>query len=174
ELIFETDPQTSERLDERLLREADRPDMLPLLQLALNRLFESRVASIDGGMLTVAAYRGLGGLAGIVDREAERAMSGLDEAEIGRLPRLLRQLAGIGGFDGGEADATPANLTIRTVPLSEAVTDAPSNRLAAALIEARILLTSGHGAATGIRLAHQRVLTDWIRARQLVTASIRF
>ena len=44
ELVFETDPQTGERLDERLLREADRPDMLPLLQLALNRLFEGRTA----------------------------------------------------------------------------------------------------------------------------------
>ena len=29
-------------------------------------------------------------------------------------------------------------------------------------MEARILLTSGEGAAAGIRLAHQRVLTDWI------------
>ena len=176
DLVFETDPQTGERLDERLLREADRPDMLPLLQLALNRLFEGRVAlaAAGGAMLTVGAYESLGGLAGIIDREAERALSGLDEAEIGRLPRLLRQLAAIGEFDGTEANAAPASLTIRTVPLDDAVIDAPSRRLVAALIDARILLTSGEGAAAGVRLGHQRVLTDWTRARQLVAASIRF
>src|SRR5215469_1886362 len=61
ELVFETDPETGEGLDERLLREADRPDMLPLLQLALNRLFESRVASPAGTTLTLAAFNSLGG-----------------------------------------------------------------------------------------------------------------
>jgi eukaryotic-like serine/threonine-protein kinase len=174
ELIFEAEPQTGERLDERLLREADQPDTLPLLQLALNRLFEGRTAVANGAMLTVATYENLGGLAGIVDREAERALIGLDKAELTRLPRLLRQLAAIGEFEGAEADATPTGLTIRTVPLAEALSDPPSCRLVEALVEARILLTSGEGAAAGVRLAHQRVLTDWTRARQLVAASIRF
>jgi len=86
----------------------------------------------------------------------------------------LRQLAAIGEFDGGEADATTTGLTIRTVLLAEALSDPPSCRLVEALVEARILLTSGEGAAAGVRLAHQRVLTDWTRARQLVAASIRF
>ncbi len=173
-LDFETDPASGERLAERLLREADRPDMLPLLQLALDRLFEARVVTAERPTLTVAAYESLGGLAGIINREAERALVGLDEAEIGRLPRLLRQLAAIGELDAGEASVTPASLTIRTVPLAEATPDAPSHRLVHALVEARILLTSGKGVAAGIRLAHQRVLTDWARARQLVEESIRF
>ena len=174
ELVFETDPGTGERLDEHLLHEADRPDMLPLLQLALNRLFEGRVATPDGATLTFAAYHSLGGLAGIVDREAEQAVTGLEEAEIARLPQLLRRLAAISRHDGTEASERSATLTIRTVPLAEAAPDAPSRRLVAALVEARILLTSGEGAATGIRLAHQRVLTDWTRARELVAASGEF
>ena len=173
-LVFETDPQTGERLDERLLRDADQPDMLPLLQLALNRLFEGRTIVANGAMLTVAAYENLGGLAGIIDREAERALSGLDEAELARLPRLLRQLAAIGEVDGTEASATPASLTIRTVPLAEAAPDGPSHRLVDALVEARILLTTGGGTEAGIRLAHQRVLTDWARARHHLDDCIRF
>jgi tetratricopeptide (TPR) repeat protein len=174
ELVFEADPKTGERLDERLLREADRPDMLPLLQLALNRLFEGRVAGGDGATLTIAAYESLGGLAGVVDREAERAISGLAESEIALLPQLLRRLAAISRYDGAEAGARPGSLTIRTVPLAEAAPDGPSRRLVQALVEARILLTSGEGAAAGIRLAHQRVLTDWTRARELVAANTEF
>ena len=76
--------------------------MLPLLQLALDRLFEARAVTAERAMLTVEAYESLGGLAGIIDREAERALIGLDEAEIGRLPRLVRQLAAIGEFDGAK------------------------------------------------------------------------
>ncbi len=41
-LVYETDAASGERLDARLLRDADRPDMLPLVQLALSRLFEGR------------------------------------------------------------------------------------------------------------------------------------
>ena len=98
-LGFETDPTSGERLDERLLREAaHRPDMLPLLQLALDRLFEARAVAVDGPLLTVEAYESLGGLAGIINREADRALIGLDQAEIGQFPRLVRQLAAIGEF----------------------------------------------------------------------------
>jgi eukaryotic-like serine/threonine-protein kinase len=173
-LAFETDPESGERLDERLLREAERPDMLPLLQLALNRLYEGRVASADGDILTIATYVSLGGLAGIVDREAERAIVGLGEAEIERLPQLLRRLAVVSQHDGAEVGPSPASLTIGTVPLAEALSDLPSGHLVEALVEARILLTSGECPAASVRLAHQRVLTDWTRARQLVAASIRF
>jgi tetratricopeptide (TPR) repeat protein len=173
-LVFETDPATGERLDERLLRDADQPDMLPLLQLALNRLYESRTTIANEATLTFVAYENLGGLAGIIDREAERAVIGLDELALARLPRLLRQLAAIGEIDGAEASATPASLTIRTVLLPEATPDALSHRLVHALVEARILLTIGEGTAAGVRLAHHRVLTDWARARQHVDACIRF
>src|SRR5262249_5275555 len=46
-LVFESDTATGERLDARLLRDAERPDMLPLVQLALSRVFEGR-KSVDG------------------------------------------------------------------------------------------------------------------------------
>jgi len=46
-LVYETDAGTGEQVDARLLRDADRPDMLPLVQLALSRLYEGRTTS-DG------------------------------------------------------------------------------------------------------------------------------
>jgi eukaryotic-like serine/threonine-protein kinase len=174
ELVFETDPATGEQLDERLLREADRPDMLPLVQLALNRLFDERVA--EGGLatLTFAAYDRLGGLAGIVDHVAETALAGLDEPAIATLPRLLRRLATVNHYATGDARSRLAGLTVRTMPLAETGGDEALRRLMQRLVDARILLTSGEGAAIGVRLAHERVLTDWRRARELVAASGEF
>jgi hypothetical protein len=170
-LVFETDPATGERLDERLLREADRPDMLPLLQLALNRLFEGRIIAGGETLLTIAAFNALGGLAGVIDREAERAVGTLGEAELVALPRLLRRLVVV-AHEG--ASAGGASLTIRTVPLRAATPDEPSRRLVAALVEARILMIAGEGADAGLHLAHQRVLTDWARAREQIATDAEF
>jgi len=171
ELVFETDPATGERLDERLLREADRPDMLPLLQLALNRLFEGRIVVGGETRLPIAALNELGGLAGVIDREAERAVAALGEAELAALPRLLRRLVVV-AHDG--ANAGRAGLTIRTVPLDAATPDELSRQLLATLVEARILLIAGEGADAGPHLAHQRVLTDWVRAREQIAADAEF
>ncbi|HWB49100.1 MAG TPA: AAA family ATPase [Stellaceae bacterium] len=171
DLVFETDPATGERLDERLLREADRPDMLPLLQLALNRLFEGRIVVGGETRLTLAAFDELGGLAGVVDREAERAVGALGAAELAALPRLLRRLVAVAH---GPAGAGGAGLTIRTMPLAEAAEDEPARRLVTALVEARILLISGEGSDAGVHLAHQRVLTDWARAREQIAADTEF
>ena len=92
-LEFEADAASGETLDSRILREADEPDMLPLVQLALTRLFEAR-EEVDGRLrLTVKAYESLGGLKGIVDEAGERALKSLGETERARLPALLRRLA---------------------------------------------------------------------------------
>jgi len=74
-LSFEEDASTGETLDERLLRDAERGDLLPLLQFTLNRLFEAR----DGAQLTFAADAALGGIEGTVDKEAESTISALPQ-----------------------------------------------------------------------------------------------
>jgi tetratricopeptide (TPR) repeat protein len=171
ELVFETDPVTGERLDERLLHEADRADMLPLLQLALERLFADRVVVNGEDRLTNTAYMALDGLAGIIDREAERAVANLGEVELSGLPRLLRHLVGLSRLDSVQGAAP---LAIRPAPHATAAPDEPSQRLVHALVEARILLSSGEGLETVIRLVHQRVLADWVRAREMIAASMDF
>ncbi len=170
ELVFDRDPTSGDGLDEVLLREADRPDMLPLLQLALNRLFEARVSIGGETRLTYAAFEALGGLAGIIDREAERAISGLGESELAELPRLLRQLVTATAADAGDS----GSLATRTVPLAAAAASDSARRLIDSLVAARILLVSGEGHGAGVQLAHQRVVADWQRARGLIAANRDF
>jgi WD40 repeat protein len=171
-LTYETDARTGERLDERVLADADRPDMLPLLQFTLQQLFEQREVVDGETRLTLAAYARLGGLAGAIDKEAERAVAALGEAERARLPRLLRQLAA--PAQGVEAGRDAARLTVRSLTMADAAYDGPSALLVHALIEARILLSSGGEDRATIRLAHQRVLESWKRAQDIVAANADF
>jgi hypothetical protein len=170
-LVYENDAKTGEDLDDRLIRDVDRPDMLPLLQFALDYLFDQRVSADGKTLLTLKAYDTLGGLSGAIDKEAERAIAPLGKDERERLPRLLRQLAA--PAPSGEPGAS-ASLSIRSVPLVEAAYDPPSQRLVKALVDARILLSSGSEQNASIRLAHQRVLENWKRAKEIVAANAEF
>src|SRR5262249_45903140 len=151
DLIYETDGATQERLDERLLKDADRPDLLPLLQFALNQLFAAREQVAGETRLTFAAYRALGGLEGAVDKEAEAALKALGEAERAVLPRLLREL--VAPTRERAAGAGRAGYDIRSVPLSQAAHDDASGGLVRALTDARILLSAGEGREATVRLA---------------------
>jgi tetratricopeptide (TPR) repeat protein len=172
DLVYETDPSTGERLDERLLTDADRPDLLPLLQFALSQLFEARKV-IDGETrLTFAAYRELGGLEGAVDKEAEAALRAVGEAERAALPRLLRDLVvpAQSNLTGGGR----SGYDIRSIPIGAAAHDAPSSALVRALVDARILLSTGEGDSAVVRLAHQRVIDSWRRASDIVAQNADF
>ena len=169
ELTFETDPISGERLDERLLREADRPDMLPLIQLALSRLWEARETKDGQSILPIGAFSKLGGLKGIIEEAAETALAGLGETERARLPALIRRLAEFSRATGGASA-----LTARAVPLAEAAPDKPSKALVDALVAARLFTVSGEREATQLRLAHQRVLSDWGRAAAIAAESADF
>ncbi|HEX9903598.1 MAG TPA: tetratricopeptide repeat protein [Propylenella sp.] len=174
DLVYEADAQ-GRTLDERLLADADRADMLPLLQFTLDRLFQERVTSEGETRLTHAAYDSIGGLDGALEKEAERALATLDEAAISRLPRLLRELATpapVGDATAGRTDAVP--LSIRSVPFRQAAHDLHSERLVRALVDARILLSSGKAEAATVRIAHQRVLGSWKRARDIVEENADF
>jgi eukaryotic-like serine/threonine-protein kinase len=170
-LVFETDAASGMRLDARLLRDADRPDMLPLVQLALSRLFEARESVGDEIMLPSTTYESLGGLKGIIDEAGETALASLGEAEKAQLARLLRQLAVPAQDQDGIGKGA---LTIRAVPLAQAAPDDAARKLVDALVTARLLTTGGLAADAQVRLAHQRVLEDWGRARTIVADSADF
>lgn len=174
DLAFGADPVTGEGVDERLLREAERPDMLPLVQLALARLYEGRRTepAEDGRERTILpfeVYAGLGGLTGIVEEVGERALAGLDETALRALPRLVRSLAQL-----EQEGPLAGTLTLTPAPLPEIAPDEPRRRLVAALIASRLLTVSDAQDGALVRLAHQRILADWARARDIVQGSADF
>jgi eukaryotic-like serine/threonine-protein kinase len=163
-LVFETNA-AGESLDDRLLRDADKPDMLPLLQLALAKLFAGAVKRDGELVLPFAAYAGsdgAGGLANLIDAEGERALTAcLGGAEQAALPRLMRLLV-----ETDKAGA-PSLVAVKHEALPS---DPATGRLIAGLVDARIAISD----ATGLRIAHQRVLTDWSRAARIIADNTNF
>lgn len=171
DIVFEKDPATGRMLDEILLADFDRPDMLPLLQFTLEALFQRRETR-DGVMtLTLAAYRGMNGIAGAVQTAAAVAMAKVGESERQKLPKLLRRLVAMG--QAGEGENAP--LILRDVPASELEGDGEMLRLAEALTESRMLVVSGFSTETRtFRLAHQRLLTLWDAAEAALRENATF
>ena len=104
-LDYEKDPASGETLDELLLKDAERPDLLPLLQFTLNQLFEAAKQSEDPKLLSFAAYRALGGLQGAVDKEAESALQTLRRVRTGATTAASTRAGGAGTRRRGRRSA---------------------------------------------------------------------
>jgi hypothetical protein len=168
-LAWEVDTGSQETLDERLIRDIDRPDLLPIVQFVLDRLFQQRVVRDGRVMLTHAAYQALGTLNGAIDTAAEAALAPLGPVALAALPRLLRSLVVHATSSAGAASTTPA---LRQAPLAAVSYDDASRRLVGALIDARILVSGRDSAnAPVVALAHQRVIEAWGRAREVIAQS---
>ncbi len=169
-LVYDKDPASGETLDQRILREADEPDMLPLVQLALTRLFDLREARDGRVVLTLKAYDSLGGLKGVVDKAGKDALAGVGEAEREKLTPLIRALI----VSVREADGAVA-LAIRAVPLAAAAPDASTRKLVDALVKARLVTVAGGESKPEIvRLVHRRVIDAWEQAREIAEKSVEF
>jgi tetratricopeptide (TPR) repeat protein len=165
-LVFGTDTEKGE-LGDRLLADAKSADSLPLLQFTLRQLYERREESAGEVKLTHAAYDQLGGLAGAIAAEAERAVSSLPPQAVATLPRLMRRLA--------EPARDGKALTLREVLHADVARDVSESTLFDALLMARILIarTDADGRPT-VRLAHDAVLASWPRASAAAQASRDF
>ena len=188
-LVYETNRETGERLDERILKDALGKNTLPLLQFALDRLFKDRELVTGREIvderevvreevrLTFAAYEAMHGLDGAINQSAEAALAGLDQAAIDSLPRLLRCLA-VPVHDRKSATAAGSDLTVRTVTRHEAVPDTATDRLVRALIDTRIVTAGSADTAgatdEGLSVSHQRVFESWERARGIVSEHKEF
>ncbi|MBR1138919.1 hypothetical protein JQ619_24435 [Bradyrhizobium denitrificans] len=165
-LDWEIDLASKERLDDRLLADIDRPDLLPLVQFVLEQLYEQRVQKDEKNILTFEAYRALGKLDGAIDKAAEKALSQLGPAEKSALPRLLRSLVTYARRAPGSSSSAVALVQAQR---KIAAHDEASNHLVGALTEARILVSGNDPDKTPIvALAHQRVIEAWQNARRIV------
>ena len=87
-LEWQKELASGQKLDDRILADVDRPDLLPLIQFVLQQLYEQR-ETIDGSpTLTWAAYARIGSLDGAINTAANRALEGLDDGDRAALPGL--------------------------------------------------------------------------------------
>jgi tetratricopeptide (TPR) repeat protein len=159
-------------LDEEILGGAVDTDTLPLLQFALQALFERKRKTGDALELTFEAYEEIGGIDGAIDVAAEAALKDLSDTEKDALPRLLRQLV----VAVGSSAAAAGRLTtaIQSVPFAAATVTPETKKLVEALIEARILTSEGDEQTATVRVIHQRAIESWQRAQAILTANTDF
>jgi WD40 repeat protein len=183
-LAFERNPE-GVGLDELLMNEVKNdPAALPLLQFTLQKLYESaaqrvreagaRLGDVPDGApvltLTHADYRALGGLSGAIGHQAEAAMRPLRESVRNRLAPLVRALT----------EEAKGAIVLTRAPFALAVPDVETQELAAALVEARILVQGTERDAesdetvTTLRFSHERILTAWDRAREAARAAAKY
>lgn len=158
-LRFEEDPNTSERLDD-MLRDAAaaHPEVLPLLQFTLEELYQRRT---EDGMLTIGAYRELGGVEGSLAQRAETVFEALPQGVQAELPKVLNALVSI-EQDGHET------IGRKRAHLTEAMPE-EMRQLIETFVENRLFVTElADDGTVVVSVAHEALLWHWPRVREWV------
>jgi formylglycine-generating enzyme required for sulfatase activity len=162
-LRFEVDSARGRGLDD-IIRQATMHETgaLPLLSFLLDQLWQRRS---ETGLLTFVAYEELGGLEGAIGRRAEEVFLAQPEAVRNELVSVLRALVTV---KGGKA-------TSRSAPLSMFSAGSPRRALVDAFLhaEARLLVADTDAGVPQLRLAHEALLSHWLRARDQIAADAR-
>ncbi|MDH4048502.1 MAG: tetratricopeptide repeat protein [Gammaproteobacteria bacterium] len=158
-LRFEEDAKSSERLDD-MLRDAaaEHPEVLPLLQFTLEELYQRRT---EDGMLTLQAYRDLGGVEGSLAQRAEKVFKDLPDDVEAELPKVLNALVSI-EHDGHET------IGRKRAPWTDASTG-KSRELIETFVKNRLFVTelADDGSAV-VTVAHEALLWHWPRVKDWV------
>jgi tetratricopeptide (TPR) repeat protein len=142
-----------------LQEEMEGADALPLLQMALARLFVERDRGAN--RLTFAAHAAMGGLRGAIQARADALFAEADAAAQAELPAVLLALAA-GLSEAGLAIARP----VAEVEL--ATTDA-RRALLRVLVEGRLLVAErAASGAVQLRVAHEALLRNWPQATRIL------
>lgn len=146
-------------LDRRLLADAIRgADALPLLEYALDTLYENRDLTGGRARMTYEAYDAMGGVDGALGGEAERVFQSLPEEIRGVFGAVMQELVTV--------DASPEAPPLRQrVPLNLIADSEAKHGLVLALLKARFL-TADRDARSGasvVGLAHEALLRCWDR-----------
>ena len=154
-LRFEEDAQSRVPLDEALRdAAAASPESLPLLEFALEALYDAR--SPDG-TLTYDAYRALGGVEGALTQRAETVFAALPTDVQATLPRVLRALVNL---DTGDA------LVRQRAALASTAATPQAKSLVDAFIAARLFSADRTNEGTSVvRVTHEALLRTWPRVQ---------
>jgi hypothetical protein len=156
-LSFEKDEQTGASLDDVLCDAArGNPDMLPMLQYALNELYRQRG---EDGSLRFKVYRQLGGIEGAVGVRAEQVVSQLSGSQLAALPHVLSLLVNVGDDQ--------AAVTSRRSPLSMLRTE-DERELVRVMVEARLFVSELAGDVPSFGVAHEALLRQWSRVSEWI------
>ena len=145
------DPPT---LPQRMAADAGGGDALPLLAYALQELC---LAAGPGGVLTADAYQRIGGVAGVLTRQADKVTAELGGAAGPVLSTLLRFVT-IG-------ENEPTRRRVRRSALTDA-----QWRVAEAFIAARLLTSHGDGGGAILEVAHEALFRHWAPLQQAIEA----
>jgi hypothetical protein len=146
------DPPT---LPQRMAAEAGGGDALPLLAYALQELC---LTAGRGGELNADAYERIGGVTGVLTRQADKVAAELGGADGLVLSTLLKFVT------IGENEPTR-----RRVPRS-ALTE-PQWRVAEAFIAARLLTSAADGEDVILEVAHEALFRHWAPLQQAIEVS---
>jgi basic membrane lipoprotein Med (substrate-binding protein (PBP1-ABC) superfamily)/DNA-binding SARP family transcriptional activator len=130
------------------------PGALPIFQYALTELFDQR----DGDVLTVAAYRAMGGVRGALSRRADDVYDALSADQRAASRQLFLRLVTIGEHDDWGRRRVPAaeliSMDLDTVTMEAVISRFGQHRF---LAFDRDLVT---GAPT-VEVAHEALLREW-------------
>ena len=147
------DPPT---LPQRMAADAGGGDALPLLAYALQELC---LAAAPGGALTADAYQRIGGVAGVMTRQADKVaaeLAGTDPA--GPVLSTLLKFVTIG-------ENKPTRRRVR-----RSVLTGTQWRVAEAFIAARLLTSDKDGDDASLDVAHEALFRSWEPLRQAIEA----
>ena len=156
---FEVDPDTNSSVNQIIHEAATRnPQSLPLLEFTLDELYKRRQENV----LTLAAYRQLGGLEGAIAGRAEEVFAGLPAQVQSALSDLLHGLVSL--QEGGNAAATS-----RRTARSDLMRSPDAEHLIDEFVRARLLVVDRDEAGQQtIGLAHEALLRHWPRAAEWI------
>ena len=143
------------------------PGALPLLSVMLEDLYRNDVVEGGDRVLRFATYEELGRLTGAIAARAERVWSAQPPDAQTSLAAVLRSLVTV--------SRSGADPTSQATPLESFASDTPSRRLVDSFLDpdARLLVASGDGQSSMVRLAHEALLTHWKRAHEQVAQDRR-
>ncbi|WEH42029.1 AAA family ATPase [Streptomyces sp. AM 2-1-1] len=146
-----------------IVEEAATDDALPLLAYLLQELY---FASGPGRTVTPELYRGLGGVAGALARQADQTVADLGPDDgVDFVLQVLLRFVTVQGQDVARERVVLSDLTTR------------ERRVVDAFIDARLLVSAAHGDAVSGQLpyaqvTHEALFRQWAPLRQEVESRI--